>query len=97
MISPWLKRFAESALEFGNRIGWLPPLLIRLFVGYFFFETGWAKAHDLDGFAQRFAQWGIPYPAFQCRPERVYRIESAARSHHGARHANGFDPDDSST
>jgi putative oxidoreductase len=64
MISPWLKRFAESALEFGNRIGWLPPLLIRLFVGYFFFETGWAKAHDLDGFAQRFAQWGIPYPAF---------------------------------
>jgi len=64
MISPWLKRFAESALEFGNRIGWLPPLLIRLFVGYFFFETGWVKAHDLDGFAQRFAQWGIPYPAF---------------------------------
>ncbi len=59
-----LKRLADRALELGDRIGWLPPLLIRLFVGYFFFETVWAKAHDLDGFARRFAQWGIPHPAF---------------------------------
>src|SRR5262245_12176524 len=35
-----------------------------LFVGYFFFETGWGKLHDLDAFAERFAGWGIPYPAF---------------------------------
>lgn len=59
-----LKRLADRARDLGDRIGWLPPLLIRLFVGYFFFETGWAKAHDLDGFARRFAQWGIPQPAF---------------------------------
>jgi putative oxidoreductase len=64
MISLLPKRFAEYALEIGERFGWLPPLLIRLFVGYFFLETGWAKTHDLDGFAQRFAQWGIPHPAF---------------------------------
>jgi putative oxidoreductase len=44
-------------------LDWLPPLLIRLFLGYFFFETGWAKIHNLDAFAQRFAGWGIPYPA----------------------------------
>ena len=37
---------------------------MRLFVGYFFFETGWAKPHNLDTFTQRFAEWGIPYPAF---------------------------------
>jgi len=64
MTSLLLKRFAQCALERGERFGWLPPLLIRLFVGYFFLETGWAKTHDLDGFAQRFAQWGIPHPAF---------------------------------
>lgn len=64
MISLWLMQLADRALELCDRIRWLPPLLVRLFVGYFFFETGWAKAHDLDGFARRFAQWGIPHPAF---------------------------------
>jgi len=43
---------------------WIPALLTRLFVGYFFMETGWGKIHNLDTFAMRFAQWGIPYPAF---------------------------------
>ncbi|MGO9062257.1 MAG: DoxX family protein [Candidatus Binataceae bacterium] len=43
---------------------WIPALLTRLFVGYFFMETGWAKIHNLDSFAMRFAEWGIPYPAF---------------------------------
>jgi putative oxidoreductase len=47
-----------------DTLGWVPPLLVRLFVGYFFFETGWAKVHDLPAFAERFHQWGIPYPAF---------------------------------
>ena len=27
-------------------------------------ETGWAKIHNLDSFAMRFAEWGIPHPAF---------------------------------
>jgi putative oxidoreductase len=43
---------------------WLPQLLMRLFVGYFFAETGWGKVHDLSGMAERFADWGIPAPAF---------------------------------
>lgn len=47
-----------------DRLGWVAPLLVRLFVGYFFFETGWAKLHNLAAFTQRFQQWGIPYPAF---------------------------------
>lgn len=46
------------------RLDWMPPLLLRLFVGYFFFETGWGKLHNLDAFTQRFQEWGIPYPAF---------------------------------
>jgi putative oxidoreductase len=47
-----------------DTLGWVPPLLVRLFVGYFFFETGWAKVHNLPAFVQRFEQWGIPYPGF---------------------------------
>jgi putative oxidoreductase len=38
--------------------------LIRLFGGYFFFETGWAKLHNLDAFTARSTRWGIPHPAF---------------------------------
>jgi putative oxidoreductase len=44
-------------------LSWVPPLLVRLFVGYFFFETGWAKLHNLPAFVQHFQEWGIPYPA----------------------------------
>ena len=43
---------------------WIPALLTRLLVGYFFVETGWGKIHNLEAFATRFAQWGIPHPAF---------------------------------
>jgi putative oxidoreductase len=43
---------------------WLPHLLLRVFIGYFFFQTGWAKLGILDVMAERFAQWGIPMPAF---------------------------------
>jgi putative oxidoreductase len=47
-----------------ERLEWLAPLLVRLFVGTFFFETGWGKIHHLDAFAERFAGWGIPFPHF---------------------------------
>src|SRR5713226_3224124 len=47
-----------------NQQEWIAQLLVRLFVGYFFMETGWGKLHNLDGFALRFVGWGIPYPYF---------------------------------
>jgi putative oxidoreductase len=46
------------------RSEWIPQLLVRLFVGYLFFVTGWAKMGNLDAMAERFAGWGIPFPAF---------------------------------
>ena len=46
-----------------ERAAWLPPLLIRLFVGYFFFETGLGKVGNLGAFVERFEGWGIPFPA----------------------------------
>jgi putative oxidoreductase len=47
-----------------ERAAWIPTLLVRLFVGYFFFVTGVAKVQNLDAMAERFAGWGIPFPAF---------------------------------
>lgn len=43
---------------------WLGPLVVRVVFGYFWLETGIAKVHNLDSFAQRFAGWGIPFPMF---------------------------------
>ncbi len=54
----------DEALRRLTRAQWVPQLLVRLFVGYFFLETGWGKIHNLEGMAERFADWGIPAPAF---------------------------------
>jgi putative oxidoreductase len=59
-----LTNSAEEILWRLSSFEWLAALLMRLFVGYFFFETGWAKLHNLDAFTVRFMQWGIPYPGF---------------------------------
>jgi putative oxidoreductase len=43
---------------------WLMLLIVRLYFGYFWAETGWAKLHNLDGATERFINWGIPFPHF---------------------------------
>jgi putative oxidoreductase len=64
MMKPLIESVRRSLLALTASLGWMPPLLMRLFVGYFFFETGWAKLQNLDTFTQRFVEWGIPHPAF---------------------------------
>jgi putative oxidoreductase len=58
-VCGWITRLPEIA----DSLRWLPPLLMRVFVGYFFFEDGWFKIHHLDLMTQRFAGWGVPHPA----------------------------------
>lgn len=41
-----------------------PALLVRLYLAYFFFETGIGKVQNLDTMTERFIEWGIPFPAF---------------------------------
>jgi putative oxidoreductase len=55
---------AQRITQALERFAWVPILLSRLFVGYFFLETGWTKIHNLDAMTNRFTQWGIPWPAF---------------------------------
>jgi putative oxidoreductase len=55
---------AQGVVAWLTASQWIPMLLVRLFVGYFFFETGWAKIGNLDAMAERFTGWGIPFPAF---------------------------------
>ena len=55
---------ASRLLQMLHAIEWLGPLTVRVVFGYFWFETGIAKVHNLAGFTMRFVGWGIPYPAF---------------------------------
>lgn len=59
-----IARGCEAVLRVLARLQWLGPLVLRLFFGWFWFETGWAKLQHLDGFTQRFVEWGIPLPGF---------------------------------
>jgi putative oxidoreductase len=59
-----VRRRIEEVIHLLSEQEWTVQLLVRVFVGYFFLETGWGKLHNLDGFAQRFAGWGIPWPHF---------------------------------
>ena len=49
-------------LKLANSLDWSAPLLLRLYFGYFWVETGWGKIQHLDAFTQHFVEWGIPYP-----------------------------------
>ncbi len=55
-------RRAQKVIAALERSAWIPPLLVRLLVGYFFLETGWGKANNLDAMTERFVGWGIPLP-----------------------------------
>jgi putative oxidoreductase len=47
-----------------TQLEWLPQLLMRVFLGAFFAETGWGKVTNLPAMTERFTDWGIPFPAF---------------------------------
>lgn len=58
----FLSIYCNAALRVLARFAWLAPLVVRIMFGYFWFETGWAKWHNLDGFTARFVDWGVPFP-----------------------------------
>lgn len=57
-------RTCDALLALTRKLDWLAPLTLRLFFGYFWAETGWAKLHNLEGATERFVEWGIPLPGF---------------------------------
>ena len=57
----------SSLLTRCHKFAWLGPLLMRIFFGYFWLETGWTKLQGIEGFTARFVQWGIPFPAFSAQ------------------------------
>ena len=45
-----------------GHLAWLPPLAIRIVVGWVFLWTGWQKLNFLPRMIENFRQWGIPAP-----------------------------------
>jgi putative oxidoreductase len=52
-------------LRIAGALGWLPPTLARLCVGWVFFQSGWGKLHNLPQVTEYFQSLGLPAPAFQ--------------------------------
>jgi putative oxidoreductase len=59
-----MRNLINSLLSLTQSLDWLAPLVMRLFFGYFWLETGWAKLHNLPSATERFTNWGIPFPGF---------------------------------
>jgi putative oxidoreductase len=59
---PFIK-FVASVFEYLPRLEWMLALGTRLFVGYFFMDSGWGKVHNMDQFVANFKGWGFPLPA----------------------------------
>ncbi len=52
-------------LKVAGRLGWLPPTLARLTVGWVFLTSGWGKLHALPKIIDYFRELGIPAPQIQ--------------------------------
>ena len=55
VLYDWPRLFTQS-------LAWLPPLAVRLVVGWVFLWTGWQKLHFLPRMVENFREWGIPLP-----------------------------------
>jgi len=64
-MSTLAARVAELAERVGHALRWLSPTIARLTVGLVFFQSGWAKLHNLEQVTGYFTELGIPNPAFQ--------------------------------
>ncbi len=63
-MKPRLGSWANYWIGLAASLDWLAPLMMRVYFGYFWVETGWGKIQNLDSFTQHFVEWGIPYPRF---------------------------------
>jgi putative oxidoreductase len=48
-----------------GKLGWLPPTLGRITIGWLFLQTGWGKVHNLGQITEYFRSLGIPAPEIQ--------------------------------
>lgn len=54
----------NRAVEFLQRLNWLPVLLARISMGSIFILSGWGKLHNLEKVTEFFTELGIPFPGF---------------------------------
>ena len=59
------RELSRGASGVERRLGWLPPTLARVTVGWIFVQSGWGKLHHLDQVVKFFAELGIPAPQIQ--------------------------------
>jgi putative oxidoreductase len=58
-------KLRRLVLSIAGKLGFLPPLLARVTVGWIFVESGWGKLHNLEKVTSFFRDLGIPAPEIQ--------------------------------
>jgi putative oxidoreductase len=56
--------FYDWSRTLAGYFAWAAPLAVRIVVGWVFLWSGWEKLQILPTMIKRFADWGIPAPAF---------------------------------
>src|SRR5258706_15633980 len=59
------ERVARGVGALERRLGWLPPTLARVTLGWIFVQSGWGELHHLDQVVKFFTDLGIPAPQIQ--------------------------------
>ena len=65
MTRAWFQHADRAAGALERYLGWLPPTLARVTVGWIFVQSGWGKLHHLDQVVKFFSDLGIPAPQIQ--------------------------------
>ena len=60
-----MEKIKNIVLMVAGKLQWLPPLAVRLAVGYVFMRTGWGKLHNMDSVINFFRELGITSPEIQ--------------------------------
>ncbi len=58
-------RLWDAMISTLSRIDWLPPLFMRLSLGFVFAQSGWGKLHSIDQVVSFFESLKIPFASIQ--------------------------------
>ena len=64
-LADWIALFRRFVKTISAVLGWVPPTVARVTLGWIFLQSGWGKLNDLPKVVAFFTDLGIPAPQIQ--------------------------------